>query len=593
MPTIPVTALRSYQFLVLITVLIILNIAYLLTHFQWLLGFDNRENSAISCSKFQTLEGLKNSEGTETQTDPKIVPFYVYEEYNFYLHCNSSKSHYKVLPALKAWSENMHGDDVVFNRQIIHHKWRTRDKKKAKIFVIPALLNFMTNEKSFADRCNLGVEVDSYQFLEKQAEFIMNQDSFIEARNKGIYNHLLVSSYWKLRSTTFLDFNTRFAKETKYKKFRKLWLNSIHGSFEILRNTNYNFDGYKTWPPAWRCTIVIPYVDKPHFYRANAKYDTKILKDEKTGILSLIGGEPYHKMYGTNHDQNVYDYDRWKSRTYDFFFMGGLTGHKSYMTRRKLNLYIKDGFFDNKNLLMRTHLRNEEYKRERNFTFLYPGPDVFPEEDAPPESYPNLNYIFAGSQNKFFNLSQIQDYENRKHLVEELQDTKAQERERILLEEENVTEISKECSLQYDCLDRGRCYSCYMGKEMQSNYTNFNLDSKFTLVIHGDTPSTSRLYDAISSGSIPIVISSDIYFQGLPFLTKVPYHLFSFFLNHDRSGETIVNQILDIVMSTPEHVLKDKLKLMREYVRDVSWNHPKSKVVENIMIEAASGHCRL
>mgnify|MGYP003327166046 CR=1 FL=1 len=208
----------------LITVLIILNIAYLLTHFQWILGVDNYKNGAISCNKPQKSE---SEDSTETQIDPKIVPFYVYEEYNFYLHCNSSKSNYKVLQGLKTWSENMHGDDVVFNRQIIHHKWRTRDKKKAKIFVIPALLNFMTNEKSNADKCNLGQEVDSYQFLEAQAEFIMSQDSFVEARNKGIYNHLLVSSYWKLRATTFLSFNTRFAKETKYKKFRKLWTNFL------------------------------------------------------------------------------------------------------------------------------------------------------------------------------------------------------------------------------------------------------------------------------------------------------------------------------------------------------------------------------
>ena len=131
-----------------------------------------------------------------------------------------------------------------------------------------------------------------------------------------------------------------------------------------------------------------------------------------------------------------------------------------------------------------------------------------------------------------------------------------------------------------------RCNHCLLTQALKSNYTNLMMDTKFALVIHGDTPSTSRLYDAISSGALPIIISANLYEQGLPFLKKVPWFDFCFFISQFEATEEIIRQILDIIENVDESVLKYKFETMRKYVRDVSWTHPESRIVKNVVTDA-------
>jgi Exostosin family len=58
------------------------------------------------------------------------------------------------------------------------------------------------------------------------------------------------------------------------------------------------------------------------------------------------------------------------------------------------------------------------------------------------------------------------------------------------------------------CAAKGRCVGCTMPKTQWQNYEQYLADSQFSLMISGDTPSSSRLYDAISSGVIPILVSA-------------------------------------------------------------------------------------
>ena len=48
--------------------------------------------------------------------------------------------------------------------------------------------------------------------------------------------------------------------------------------------------------------------------------------------------------------------------------------------------------------------------------------------------------------------------------------------------------------------------------------------SEFALMIHGDSPSSGRLYDTMAYGAIPIVISDSLWHVGLPFPGKVCVH---------------------------------------------------------------------
>lgn len=113
-------------------------------------------------------------------------------------------------------------------------------------------------------------------------------------------------------------------------------------------------------------------------------------------------------------------------------------------------------------------------------------------------------------------------------------------------------------------------------------------------MIHGDTPSTSRLYDAIRSGSLPIFISNDIIEQGLPFVDKIYYEDFAFFIDHTLPTLEIIRQIEWIVTEVSEDELRRRHQIMLEYAKDLCWKHEDSRVAENILLEASDmNRCRL
>lgn len=55
--------------------------------------------------------------------------------------------------------------------------------------------------------------------------------------------------------------------------------------------------------------------------------------------------------------------------------------------------------------------------------------------------------------------------------------------------------------------DQYRCSNCQLDAKTMNQYEKYLLDSKFGLIIQGDTPTTSRFYDAVANYQIPIIIS--------------------------------------------------------------------------------------
>lgn len=126
------------------------------------------------------------------------------------------------------------------------------------------------------------------------------------------------------------------------------------------------------------------------------------------------------------------------------------------------------------------------------------------------------------------------------------------------------------------------------------------MQSKFGLVIRGDSPSTSRFYDLIASGTIPIVISKYLLAEGLPFTDKIDYEKFTFFVDEIKGSEFnnksmehanslhVIDQIYQIVTSTPEEVLAEKFKNLLKVGKELLWRDRNSKVVDNILQQASS-----
>lgn len=306
--------------------------------------------------------------------------------------------------------------------------------------------------------------------------------NFTYFERNGGRDHLVVASDFAIHYPNLMS-----------KRFKKMIANFSFGHFEFLPNikfngvvngNRFNFEGgnnfveYSETPP-WRCTVVVPYVDK---------IDRSI--------------------------KNI-NFEEWKSRNIDFFFIGQVDSRKSY----KLRLDVNEMFTSNETLRK------------------------------------NANFIFAASKSP-----KVKSGFAHIHM-------------------ESIPECDNNCFQNLN----PKCSSCF---SEHVNYTHLLQKSKFCLVLPGDTVSSSRLYDAISSNCIPVVLTDSLMEFGLPFVWKVSYKDFVVFLPQNK--EFVVDNLLKIVAKVGQ--MGERFERMQFYRDDVSWSSESSRVVENILTETG-GRC--
>ena len=103
------------------------------------------------------------------------------------------------------------------------------------------------------------------------------------------------------------------------------------------------------------------------------------------------------------------------------------------------------------------------------------------------------------------------------------------------------------------------------------------------LVISGDTPTTSRLYDALAVGAIPVILSDHLFETGLPFMSTVPWHAMVFWIPERSINGHAVHEL--ILNATEESIESRRLYVLK-HRDDVLWNSPDTRIVENILIDA-------
>ena len=132
------------------------------------------------------------------------------------------------------------------------------------------------------------------------------------------------------------------------------------------------------------------------------------------------------------------------------------------------------------------------------------------------------------------------------------------------------------------CIEALSCLACNLHGQTY-DYAELHRRSKYMLVISGDTPTTSRLYDALAAGMIPVVVSDYMFEVGLPFPSTVPWHSMVFWIpERFLSGSSIQKLILD----APEREIVRRLTLIQKHRDDLLWHSPSSRVVNSILIEA-------
>lgn len=84
---------------------------------------------------------------------------------------------------------------------------------------------------------------------------------------------------------------------------------------------------------------------------------------------------------------------------------------------------------------------------------------------------------------------------------------------------------------------------CQYSGSTDEEYIDYGIDSKYFLMIHGDSPSSSRLYDAIHLGAIPFIIADNFTQQAMPFPDELPWQQFAVFITQQAFFEDPVTEM--------------------------------------------------
>ena len=110
--------------------------------------------------------------------------------------------------------------------------------------------------------------------------------------------------------------------------------------------------------------------------------------------------------------------------------------------------------------------------------------------------------------------------------------------------------------------------------------------SVFALAPRGDTASSRRLSDAMLYGAVPIFISDNLLDVGAPFRCHVPYQLFSLQLT-ERAFMRDPGRALRAAENLSAAAIGRMQALIAHFRQDLLWRHPRSRVAENVLLEAA------
>jgi len=109
--------------------------------------------------------------------------------------------------------------------------------------------------------------------------------------------------------------------------------------------------------------------------------------------------------------------------------------------------------------------------------------------------------------------------------------------------------------------------------------------AKFLVVAKGDTPLSTRLWDAIDCGAIPVFTDAE-QFQRLPFRSRVPWEELGLRVSIS-SNVTETALALEQVMSTPLAKLKRIRNYLSVYHASASWLAPRSLVFEQYLLSVS------
>ncbi|KAK9804670.1 hypothetical protein WJX73_007991 [Symbiochloris irregularis] len=151
----------------------------------------------------------------------------------------------------------------------------------------------------------------------------------------------------------------------------------------------------------------------------------------------------------------------------------------------------------------------------------------------------------------------------------------------VITEHPGVEKLFPETCNFDKCIRRRQCGPCRAPFDSEL-YQNLLSQSRYSMVFHGDTPTSGRLYDAIGSGVVPLLVSQGLWRLGLPFSGTVSWPDMTVGLPHNYSWTDLWS-----ISNMPEHAYQLKVQAVKLHQQDLLWNHHDSRVFNNTLIHAS------
>ena len=135
-------------------------------------------------------------------------------------------------------------------------------------------------------------------------------------------------------------------------------------------------------------------------------------------------------------------------------------------------------------------------------------------------------------------------------------------------------------SLDLRTVTRGACHGRYDPGLLMPR-------SRFALCPRGDTPTSTRPYDAVAAGAIPVIISDQAWHMGMPFQCLVPHQLMMLTIKEADIERDSATSLRNVTARISPSIEKRMRALLRHFRRDLIWRARDSRVAENVLLEAA------
>lgn len=149
----------------------------------------------------------------------------------------------------------------------------------------------------------------------------------------------------------------------------------------------------------------------------------------------------------------------------------------------------------------------------------------------------------------------------------------------------------KALDLKMNLIRAGLQPNIAMGRMRINEYANTLADSKFCLVIRGDTPSTHALSDALAATCVPIIVSDRFLTVAAPFQEKVDYGTFTVAISEKQWTED-VSAVVQRIVSIDQNVRvkRNLFDRMLESRSMLLWEVKNSQAA-NLTLASAQRRC--